>query len=335
MTYTYGVQLTICLTALLLASFGTWLWHAETVESYSSEVTSSFDPVATPGSLSLLSAPLSSVTLTGTGGPDVVVEDGALVSAGPVGDDVLAAHGTKREDVRVYTVREGDSLSLIAEMFGVTTNTILWANDLKRASDIQPGQVLVILPVAGVQHTVTKGDTLSSIAKEYDGDMKEILSYNNLTEDSDLTLGQTLIIPGGTVRSVQAKAASAKPVTIAGTVTSGGNGLINPVPGAIKTQGIHGHNGVDLAAAYGTPVRAAAAGEVVESKSSGWNGGYGQYVKIKHANGTYTVYGHLMRNDVGVGEWVAQGQVIGGMGSTGKSTGNHLHFEVLGGTNPF
>lgn len=332
MTYTYGVQLTICLVALLLAGLGTWLWHAETAESFSAA--NSVDPVETPGTIALLSAPINATELTGTGGPDVVAEDGVLVSTGPVGSDVIAARGTKRDDVRVYTVREGDSLSLIAEMFGVTTNTILWANDLKRASDIKPGQVLVILPVAGVQHIVKKGDTLSTIVEKYDGDMKEMLSYNNLSEDSELSVGQTIIIPGGTLRSVQAKAASAKPVTIAGTI-SGGSGFINPVPGAIRTQGIHGHNGIDLAAAYGTPIRAAAAGEVVESKSSGWNGGYGQYVKIKHSNGTYTVYAHLMRNDVGVGEWVAQGQLVGGMGSTGKSTGNHLHFEVYGAKNPF
>ena len=103
----------------------------------------------------------------------------------------------------------------------------------------------------------------------------------------------------------------------------------------MRTQGIHGYNAVDLAAGYGSPIRAAAAGEVIVSKASGWNGGYGQYIVIRHANGAQTLYSHMMRNDVGVGSYVSQGQVIGGMGSTGKSTGTHLHFEVRGARNPF
>ena len=316
----------------------TWLWHAQTVQSYEPVAvnnSTSFALFTEASSLPLLSAPTNPNPLGGIGGAEVIATDGVLISAGPVGDDVMAAQGTKRDEIRVYTVREGDSLSLVAEMFGVNTNTILWANDLKRAADIQPGQVLVILPVAGVQHEVVDGDTLSTIAKKYDGDLDEILVFNELTDESELSIGDTLMIPGGTVRSVQARAASAKPVTISGTVSSGGGYYIHPVPGSIRTQGYHGNNAIDLAAGYGTAIRASAAGEVVESKSSGWNGGYGQYIKIRHSNGTYTIYAHLMRNDVGVGAWVAQGQMIGGMGSTGKSTGNHLHFEVRGSRNPF
>ena len=103
----------------------------------------------------------------------------------------------------------------------------------------------------------------------------------------------------------------------------------------MKTQGIHGYNAVDLAAGPGSSIRAAAAGEVIVSKATGWNGGYGQYIVIRHASGAQTLYAHLSSNAVGVGNYVSQGEVIGGMGNTGRSTGNHLHFEVRGGRNPF
>ncbi|NCT02113.1 peptidoglycan DD-metalloendopeptidase family protein, partial [Candidatus Parcubacteria bacterium] len=227
----------------------------------------------------------------------------------------------------------GDSLSQIADMFGVTTNTIMWANDITKASAIQPGDTLVILPIAGVRHVVKSGDTISTIAKKYEGDADEILSYNQLTAASDISVGETLIIPGGAMHVAPAKVASVAPVKISGA--SAVAGFTHPAPGSIKTQGIHGYNAVDLAGSAGSAIRAAAAGEVIVSKSSGWNGGYGQYIVIRHTNGTQTLYAHLMRNDVGVGAYVSQGQVIGGMGTTGKSTGTHVHFEVRGGSNPF
>ena len=119
------------------------------------------------------------------------------------------------------------------------------------------------------------------------------------------------------------------------SVSSNSASLSHPVPGAIKTQGVHGYNAIDLAAAVGTAIKAAGSGEVIVSKSSGWNGGYGNYIVIRHANGVQTLYAHLSRNDVGVGASVSVGQVIGGMGNTGRSTGSHLHFEVRGARNPF
>lgn len=111
---------------------------------------------------------------------------------------------------------------------------------------------------------------------------------------------------------------------------------MRPVSGGVRTQGIHGYNGVDLASAYGAPIYAAAAGEVIISHSDGgWNGGYGNYVVIRHDNGTQSLYAHNSSNAVSVGETVTQGQVIGYMGATGKATGTHLHFEIRGATNPF
>jgi len=269
------------------------------------------------------------------GGAEVIVEDDALVSSGPIGEDVIAEQKTYTGEIRVYTVREGDSLSQVAEMFDVTTNTIMWANDLNRATAIQPGDTLVILPVAGVRHIIKSGDTLSSIAKKYDGDEDEILEFNQFVSVDELIVGETLIIPGGAVQAPVRSGAGAQPVRVSGSAAASSVGFSHPAPGAVRTQGIHGYNAVDLAAGHGSPIRAAAAGEVIVSKASGWNGGFGQYIVIRHANGTQTLYAHLSSNGVGVGAYVAQGAVIGGMGNTGRSTGTHLHFEVRGGKNPF
>ena len=218
-------------------------------------------------------------------------------------------------------------------MYGVTSNTILWANDLPRATSIHEGQTLVILPIAGVRHVVKSGDTINSIAKKYEGDVEEILSYNQL-DNSDLKVGMTVVVPGGSMHQAPA-IATANPTKTSGGASVSSAGFTHPAPGSIKTQGIHGYNAVDLAGAVGSSIRAAAKGEVIVSKSSGWNGGYGQYIVIKHSNGTQTLYAHLSQNSVGVGEIVGQGQVVGAMGNSGRSTGSHLHFEVRGAKNPF
>lgn len=272
---------------------------------------------------------------TARGGADIIIEDGVLVSTGPVGQDDISASKSNGGEISVYVVREGDSLSQIAQMFGVTSNTILWANDLVKASAIKPGDSLIILPIAGVRHVVKKGDTVSSIAKKYEGNAEEILSYNQLASASDIVVGDTLVIPGGALHAEPAPVTVAKKGSTVKTTATAGSGFSHPIPGAIKTQGIHGYNAVDWGAGIGTTVRAAGAGTVLVAKSSGWNGGYGNYIVVKHANGVQTLYAHLSRLDVGVGASVAAGESIGASGNSGKSTGPHLHFEVRGGRNPF
>lgn len=279
----------------------------------------------------VLSALLNPNPQGSRGGAEIVVNEGALVSSGPVGEDVIAASRGGVGEISVYTVRAGDTLSHIAEMYGVTANTILWANDLPRATAIKEGQTLIILPVVGVQHIVKKGDTIGSIAKKYEGDVEEIMTYNQISSNDELVVGEKIVVPGG---SIKIAPSVASPTKIAGSSSSGG-WLTHPIPGAVRTQGIHGYNAVDFGASVGTTIRAAGGGEVIVSKSSGWNGGYGQYIVVRHSNGAQTLYAHLSRNDVGVGAYVAQGQVIGATGNTGRSTGPHLHFEVRGASNPF
>ena len=266
---------------------------------------------------------------------ELVIDENALVSTGPIDEDEIAAQSDSSDEISVYTVREGDSLSQIAQMFDVTSNTIMWANDLKKKTDIAPGQTLIILPIAGVRHIVKGGDTLASISKKYEGNSDEILSYNQLATAEDITIGDTLIIPGGELHTEAAKSSS-KSGGKSKSTGSGSAGFVNPAPGASRSQGIHGNNGVDLAGGMGSTIRAAAGGTVIVAKGGGgWNGGYGNYIVIKHNNGTQTLYAHLSSLAISSGEVVDQGQTIGGMGNTGKSTGTHLHFEVRGGRNPF
>lgn len=263
------------------------------------------------------------------GGAEIQVDDYALLPETNTGGvDVVRP---KNDQISVYVVKEGDTISQIAELFGVSVNTIRWGNDLSWTDVITPGQRLVILPVSGVRHTVAKGETLQSIVKKYEGDVDEVIQFNNLSSDAVLAVGQTIIIPGGELH----QEAPAKATSPGGSSRSVAGYFSHPLPGAVLTQGIHGYNGIDLGAPAGTAVYAAASGEVIVSKQGGWNGGYGNYVVIRHANGTQTLYAHHTSNAVAVGQQVKQGQVIGYVGSTGRSTGNHLHFEVRGARNPF
>ena len=266
------------------------------------------------------------------GGGEVYVEDGALVSTGPVSDDDIAESEYKNGEISIYIVKPEDTLSHIADMFGVSINTIRWANDI--SGPIQPGDELLILPISGVQHTVEEGETLSTIVKKYEGDLEEVIEYNQLASADDISVGDTVVIPGGAIHRAAPARTYAAPTSVSGN-RGGGGGFIDPLPAGLCTQGVHGYNGVDMGAPAGTPIRAAASGEVIVSKSSGWNGGYGLYVVIRHSNGTQTLYAHNSGNAVGVGQWVNQGQTVGYVGNTGRSTGNHLHFEVRGGYNPY
>jgi len=267
------------------------------------------------------------------GGDITIIGDSALLpDAGPSGTLANIEEGFGSGQISVYVVREGDSLSQIAQMFNVSINTIIWSNDIKRGSLITPGQTLAILPITGIKHIVKKGETLAGIIKKYKGNMEEVLQYNDLPEGAKLAIGDTVVIPDGEIEAPK--------YTAARTVVRGSGGptysgyYLRPVAGT-RSQGLHGYNAVDLAAPAGSPIVAAAAGNVIINKNYGWNGGYGKYIVIKHGNGTQTLYAHNNSNIVSQGQYVQKGQVIGYVGSTGKSTGPHAHFEVRGAKNPF
>ena len=241
-----------------------------------------------------------------------------------------------RDKISVYVVKEGDNLYDIARLFDISISAIIWANDIKDRY-IYPNQELLILPIEGVSHIVIKGDTIEKIAKKYGGDVSEIISYNELYERK-ISIGNKIIIPQGEISGYHSHDA---PHSYSKTNNTSKRQLdptgyfTYPAPVSWRSQGIHGKNAIDMAGPYGSDILSAAAGNVLISKPSGWNGGYGNYIIISHANGTQTLYSHLSQNLVYGGQYVTKGQLIGKMGSTGKSTGTHLHFEVRGGVNPF
>ncbi|MEI6042116.1 MAG: peptidoglycan DD-metalloendopeptidase family protein [bacterium] len=283
--------------------------------------------------INLLEAANSAEVAGANAAQDKSIVDGyAVTNENSALDGSLVDEGNNSDQISLYTVRKGDTIALVAKMFGVTSNTIYWANDLKSGTELKPDQVIVILPITGIKYTVKKGDHVEDLAKKFKSDVAEIISYNNIDQSAGLIVGQEIIIPNAEIEVVPTKVKpSPKPSSnLAGYFK-------RPVNGGVRTQGLHGHNGVDLASFGGAfvPILAAAEGTVIISKNSGWNGGYGDYVVIKHANGTQTLYGHLSSTSVSAGSHVNKGQQIGRMGNTGQSTGVHLHFEVRGGRNPF
>jgi murein DD-endopeptidase MepM/ murein hydrolase activator NlpD len=281
--------------------------------------------------IALLQAPLSPFSSASTTEDDFfIVEDTYITSETKTVDE---SRTIDDEQISVYVVHSGDTLPAIAKMFGVTVNTIRWGNDLK-TDKLTPGQTLIILPISGVKHVVKSGETIVGIAKMHKGDLDEVLQYNNLTRSSKLAIGDVIVIPDGELVAVSAgtKKTTSSKTNYSGPTYSGY--YMRPIVGGIKTQNVHGHNGVDLASSYGANILASASGEVIVART-GYNGGYGTYIVVKHANGTQTLYGHLSSLGVSVGDRVSQGQIIGKMGSTGKSTGTHLHFEIRGARNPF
>lgn len=274
---------------------------------------------------------------TRRGGGDITIVGGValLPETGPEGTLLdIEDQSASSNQISIYVVRNGDTLSGIAKLFNVSANTILWANDLNGSKDIHPGDTLVILPVSGVQHTVAKGETIASIVKKYKGNLEEVLDFNNLPDNAKLAVGDTIVIPHGVEVSTTVTSSGTKTVRSAGGPVIAGY-FMRPIAGGIKTQGIHGYNGIDIGVPVGTTVMASASGTVIIARGSGWNGGYGQYIVIQHPNGTQTVYGHLSQVFVSTGQTVTQGQAVGASGNTGRSTGAHLHFEVRGATNPF
>jgi LysM repeat protein len=275
---------------------------------------------------------------------DMIIEKTAIsTETGPLGtvSDVGTDSFTEADTMSIYVVRKGDTVAQIAEMFDVSANTILWANDLKKGQALTENQVLVILPVSGIQYTVKKGDTIKGIAKALKADPEEIIEYNGFVSDVDLIAGTSILVPNGEiVTQVEPKkkttaTKSNRKEKLFGTAApdAGGNYYIRPIVGGRKSQGLHGYNSIDLAAPQGTPIMASASGTVLIART-GYNGGYGNYVVLSHPNGSQTLYGHMKSLNTSSGQSVSQGQIIGYVGNTGRSTGPHVHFEVRGAKNP-
>ena len=255
-----------------------------------------------------------------------------------------------RLNVITYTVQTGDNIFTIAERFDLSPYTIAWANmeTLQGAPWlVQPGLTLFILPVDGVYHTVMEGDTPSDIAATYDVEMSRLYNqWNDVKPGASLSEGTQLVIPGGEGDEVEWEPpppAPAQPGVAAASASWGACGDVSVSgPGAkgwfILPTGSYavsgwyfhdvrnpGHIGLDYKCGLGAPIYASENGVVV---FSGWSGGYGNLVRVSHGNGYQTYYGHFDSIAVGCGQAVYQGQILGYCGTTGWSTGPHLHYEI-------
>lgn len=237
-----------------------------------------------------------------------------------------------RDKIIEYTVQDGDTISSIAQKFGVSVDTVLWQNNLTDRSKIRVGDILQILPVTGVSHKVQKGDTVYSIAKKYDTSPQAIVDfpYNTFVNDEtfELAVGQVIIVPDGVKPSERPTTPRIRQVTPnAGTVVALGT-FVWPTSGVITQRFSWYHKGIDIANSSAPDILAADAGTVVVA---GWpdGHGYGNRVIIDHGNGYKTLYAHLSKIYVVAGQTVNRGSPIGRMGSTGRSTGTHLHLEII------
>lgn len=235
-----------------------------------------------------------------------------------------------RLDIVNYKVQAGDTVFSIADQFGIQPSTIMWANrDLELNPDmLRIGDELVILPVDGVYHKVKKGDTVVSIAKKYKVQPADIVNYawNKLEDENQpLQIGSYLIVPGGEKPYIP-RTVSIYNGPIPKSARKGTGTFVWPVSGKITQSYWAHHRAIDIGSWAGSPVVASDSGYVIYA---GWDkSGYGNLIILDHGNGYRTYYAHLSKILVRQGESVGQGQRIGSVGSTGRSTGPHLHFEI-------
>ena len=283
----------------------------------------------------------------------LLVEEGFLMKSSS-----LTQQGARRAYSKgtIHVVKDGDTIEGLANLYGITKDTILWANKMDNESFIRAGNELLILPVEGVLHTVGRGQTLSRIAELYNIPQQKIAEQNKI-QGGFILAGQDLIIPGGrpivaatviasadlpspTIDTEPAEPSVIPPTTPTITPPPPAREIAAPTPGVLQkpcgdtcfvTQYFHaGHYALDMQVKGAGPIYSAEAG-TIRRADYGWNGGYGNVVEVDHGNGLVTLYAHNKEIYVNVGDRVQRGQKLAWMGNTGLvygKTGIHVHFEV-------
>lgn len=236
----------------------------------------------------------------------------------------------QRTEYFAYKVESGDSLYSIGNKFKVSTDALKYVNNLYDGSVLRVGQEVTIPPISGLIHKVEAGDTLASIAQKYSVPSQAIADFNYLLEPNKLALGTELVIPDAKIPQPVVTNLPVIPSIINAGVTDGGakkGWCMWPTNAGLITQNFSWyHNGLDIASSSVPPIFACASGVVVRAGWDPW--GLGLHIIVDHGNGYETVYGHMSRLDVSYGDKVKKGEVMGLMGSTGRSTGPHVHFMI-------
>lgn len=260
----------------------------------------------------------------------LLVEEGFIMKTASISEQ---GHRLAYSRALSHTVGEAESVSSISDLYGISLETIRWANNLQDGEVIHPGDTLLILPVDGVLHTVTRGQSPLKIATLYDVSVQDIINQNQLRGEI-IYAGQQIIIPGGrpVVSGKKRIAVPPRPTPAPEASAPPSFGILQKPCDCTYTQYYHGsHFGVDLARTGGGPIFAAEDGIVIRA-AYGWNGGYGNVLEIDHGNGLITLYAHNRALHVREGTAVRRGDVIASMGKTGRvygQTGVHVHFEVI------
>src|SRR3989344_1187386 len=236
-----------------------------------------------------------------------------------------------RDKVIDYTVEKGDTLSTIASKFGISVETIRWANDMSN-DNISVGDSLKILPVSGIAHKVGSGESVYSIAKKYDTDPQKIVDFlfNDFAnpETFALVVGQILIVPDG-IKPAEQPTFRRQVYIAQGPVSISGLGFTWPVRGVVSQFAAWYHMAIDITSSIGVPVVAAQNGVVSKVSVGTWDSGYGTNIYVRNGN-IETHYAHMSGVNVSVGQGVTAGStVLGWVGMTGRTTGPHVHFEVI------
>jgi len=231
---------------------------------------------------------------------------------------------SKPVSYRKYTVSSGDTLLGITRKFGLTNiSTLIAVNDIDNVRQLRKGQRLTVPSVDGILYTINKGDSLGKIASKYQVSVEDLLDVNDLSSHI-LSAGTQLFIPGAKLGSDAIRKAMgelfAYPLSVAWRLTSHFGLRPDPFTGVASH-----HTGIDMAVPAGTPIKASMSGKVI---AVGFTNIYGNYVIINHGNGYQTLYAHMSKVLAHTGQEVSQGTRIGLVGSTGYSTGPHLHFTV-------
>ena len=250
-----------------------------------------------------------------------VIEEFMGRSEGGDPEAIMGGYTVPTLRMKTYVVKKGDSLFSIARRCNISIDAILSVNNMRDASILRIGTVLKIPNMNGVYYSVRKGDSLSSITTRYRVDMNKLVDVNEL-ESSVIYVGQKLFIPGAALSEWERAEALGTlfKYPVRGRLTSRMGFRIDPF-----TKRRAYHAGIDIANRIGTPVHASQSGKVT---FSGYKGHYGKTVILSHQQGYSTVYGHLDKMLVKKGQVVRQGDKIGTVGNTGRSTGPHLHFEI-------